>query len=202
MPRERNLGQKPSATKNHAATKRSPANAPSSKASPISKSRLAKSALPASSARERKSTSAPPAATIAASRSTKTSAKKSAAAVSDAPTKKRAKARKNPSSSDAHAKKARRLKPMKLDAAMRHHGFDEHKLARSAVGLLDDFEKRKNERKLHLDLLKEGFKIFSVPRPADRPIIAEGPVPVVLMHSVPRPVRDTSAHAPEEGLSS
>lgn len=92
---------------------------------------------------------------------------------------------------------------MKLDDAFRRHGFDEHKIAASMVGLSESLEKKRTQPKLFLDLLKEGIKVlWTPPRPADRPIIAEGPVPVVLMHSVPRPVRDTSAHAPEEGLSS
>jgi hypothetical protein len=190
MKRERDLGPKPSATKSRAATKRSLANAPSSKASRISKSRSAKSALAASSARVPKTTSAPRAATTAATRSTKISTKKSAAAPSDAAKKKLAKGRKKRSSRGARAKEKLGLKPMKLDAAFRRHGFDEHRIATSMVGLADNLEKRETEPKLFLDLLKEGIKVlWTPPRPADRAAVTEGPVPVILVHNVPRPTR-------------
>jgi hypothetical protein len=80
---------------------------------------------------------------------------------------------------------------MKLDDAMRHHGFDEHKLAHTYLGLADDLVKKKGERKLLLDLLKETTKVLWVPpRPAERAIIREGPVPVILVHNVPRPFHD------------
>ena len=80
---------------------------------------------------------------------------------------------------------------MKLDDAMRHHGFDEHKVARSMVGLADNLENKKNQPKVYLDLLKEGIKILWVPpRPTERAIASDAPVPVILVHNVPRPVRD------------
>jgi hypothetical protein len=88
------------------------------------------------------------------------------------------------------AKKKLRLKPMKLDAAFRRHGFDEHRIATSMVGLADNLEKRETEPKLFLDLLKEGIKVlWTPPRPADRTAATEGPVPVILVHNVPRPTR-------------
>src|SRR5580704_4887703 len=183
MKRERSLGRKPNATKSRAASRRSRANAPSLKASRTSKSRSAKSALPASSARVPKTTSAPRAATTAASGSTQESTKKSTAAPPDAAKKKPAKARKNSSSRGARAKKKLRLKPMKLDAAFRRHGFDEHRIATSMVGLADNLEKNKTQPKLFLDLLKEGINVLWTPprQPADRAAVSEGPVPVILV---------------------
>jgi hypothetical protein len=80
---------------------------------------------------------------------------------------------------------------MKLDDAMRHHGFDEHKVAKSMVGLANNLETKKTESKVFLDLLKEGIKVLWVPpRPSDRAFASDGPVPVMLFHNVPRPVRD------------
>lgn len=93
---------------------------------------------------------------------------------------------------------------MKLDDAFRRHGFDEHKIATSMVGLSDDLEKKKTEPKLFLDLLKEGIKVlWTPPRPADRAAASEGPVPVILVHNVPRPTRAlAAAPAPENLLPS
>ena len=82
---------------------------------------------------------------------------------------------------------------MKLDDAMRHHGFDEHKVAQSMVGLANHLEKKKNEPKVFLDLLKEGIKVLWVPpRAAERALANDsgGPVPVILVHNVARPVRE------------
>jgi hypothetical protein len=89
---------------------------------------------------------------------------------------------------------------MKLDAAFRRHGFDEHRIATSMVGLADNLEKRETEPKLFLDLLKEGIKVLlTPPRPADRSVATEGPVPVILFHNVPRP-RRALAPAPVPNL--
>jgi hypothetical protein len=86
---------------------------------------------------------------------------------------------------------------MKLDDAMRHHGFDEHKVAKSMVGLSDHLGKKRTQPKLFLDLLKEGIKVlWTPPRPADRAAVSEGPVPVILVHNVPRPVRDHASGQP------
>ena len=83
---------------------------------------------------------------------------------------------------------------MKLDAAFRSHGFDEHRIATSMVGLADNLERKENEPKLFLDLLKEGIKVlWTPPRPADRAVATEGPVPVILFHNVPRPKRALAA---------
>jgi hypothetical protein len=90
---------------------------------------------------------------------------------------------------------------MKLDDAFRKHGFDEHKIATSMVGLSDSLEKNNTEPKLFLDLLKEGIKVlWTPPRPADRAVATEGPVPVILFHNVPRPKRVTSDRAPQNVL--
>jgi hypothetical protein len=79
---------------------------------------------------------------------------------------------------------------MKLDAAFRSHGFDEHRIATSLVGLADNLERKKTQPKLLLDLLKEGIKVlWTPPRPADRATATDGPVPVILVHNVPRPTR-------------
>jgi hypothetical protein len=90
---------------------------------------------------------------------------------------------------------------MKLDVAFRSHGFDEHRIATSMVGLADNLEKKKDEPKLFLDLLKEGIKVlWTPPRPADRAVATEGPVPVILFHNVPRPKRAVSDRAPQNVL--
>ncbi len=88
---------------------------------------------------------------------------------------------------------------VKMGDAMRGLGLDELKLAETFSSLLDRVDKPKKEKML-LEVLRECGKLLEVYPSASRSAGGSDPVPVQLVHSVPRPERPAAATADQAPL--
>jgi hypothetical protein len=83
------------------------------------------------------------------------------------------------------------LKRVGLAEALREEGIDERKIARGYANthnrLCDSTDK--GDIKLFVDVLKENSRTLESTRAPDRRGAGDGPVTIVMRHSVPRPAR-------------
>jgi hypothetical protein len=100
-------------------------------------------------------------------------------------------ARKKPPAKRSAARKGTRHKTLKLEEALREEGIDESKIAQGYASVHQKLSKStdKGDLKLFVDVLEKNSRILEPPRPLERGSASDGPVTVILKHSVPRPAR-------------